>query len=216
MTHTRPPELLADDFFRLCHNDHRGDLLLGERAARLGLASALLGELAWEGKVTVEAGYVHVRDRSAPPNSVTHQVLDQIIGERAPKPIRTWLNFLSLDAYERVAGRMVDANQVTAHTVRRNLLKRVTVYVPTEPNWFGWPRARLHTGLSYQRAGFSDLDVHLAGLAVATDLIHGVLDGGPDSAGHYLNHLLSQAHPVARELLDVTQAVVGDSVLSGR
>ena len=47
---------LADDFWRLAHHDVSGKPRLNGRAAGLGLAAALLGELMWAGKITARDG----------------------------------------------------------------------------------------------------------------------------------------------------------------
>jgi|GEM_PF-2614382 len=55
---------LADDFWRLAHHDVTGKPRLNERAAGLGLAAALLGELLWIGKINIRDGRLWVADNT--------------------------------------------------------------------------------------------------------------------------------------------------------
>jgi hypothetical protein len=210
----RLPEPLADDFFRLCHDDRTGGLLLDDEAARVGLASALLGELGWLGRLTIEQGFVIVRHGPAPTDAVAHVVLDDIRGERQPRDVRTWLTFLSIDAYDRVARRLVAANHFIAQE-RRRMLRRSTCYMPTDANHHALPRARLATGLAQRRV--VDLsDVHLAGIADATGLLPIILDWGGQAAHAYYAQLIAQAHPDVQTLVQETRIVIGAKVMGRR
>ncbi|MEV4135864.1 GPP34 family phosphoprotein [Dactylosporangium sp. NPDC049742] len=207
-------EPLADDFFRLCHDDRSGTLRLSDDATRIGLASALIGELGWAGILTVEDGLLFVRSGSTPGDSVAHAVLDDIRGERTPRDVRTWLAYLSMEAYERVARRMVAGNHVIPQEGRR-LLRRFTFYQPTDTNEFVWPRVRLGTALA-QRRPVDQIDVHLLGIADATGLLPSILDGGGQAAYAYFDHLIQQSHADVQTLIQETRVVIGNKVMNGR
>ncbi len=74
--------LLADDMFRVIHEDRDGGRLLHPDVAALGLAAALLGELLLAGRVTFRAGQVIVLDLRPPLDALAHTVLDQSVGRR--------------------------------------------------------------------------------------------------------------------------------------
>lgn len=210
----RSAEPLADDFFRLCHDDRTGGLLLDDDAARVGLASALIGELGWAGRVTVERGMLLVRGGPTPTDAVAHAVLDDIRGERTTRDVRTWLAYLSMDAYERVARRLVAGNHLIPQEGRR-LLRRFIFYLPTDVNDHVWPRARLGMSLA-QRKPVDQHDVHLLGIADATGLLPSILDGGGQAADDYFTHLMQQAHPDVQTLVQETKAVIGNRVMGRR
>lgn len=210
----RSAEPLADDFFRLCHDDRDGRLLLDEDAARIGLASALLGELGWLGRTTVEQGLLLVREGPVPEDALAHAVLDDIRGERRPRDVRTWLTFLSMEAYDRVARRLVAGNHLLPHE-RRGLRRRSIVYLPTDPDHYIWPRSRLGTWLA-QRQPVNEPDVHLLGIAEATGLLQSIAEYGGQPAIAYFNHLLQHAHPDIQLLVQETRAVLGNKVMGRR
>ncbi len=207
-----PLPLLADDFFRLCHHHSNGRPLLHPRAAGIGLAAALLGELAFADKVAVDQGHLRVKDRTPPVDALAHKILDHVVGEAQLLPIRTWLAFLSDSAYDEVAQRLTRARQVRPEETRR-LLRRTVTYVPTDVNVAGWPSARLAIRLRQQEP-LSEKDVFLAGLARATDLHVYVLDGAPRAAFEYLNRQIKLIRHDVQGLLFHAQAVVGDGVIS--
>ncbi|MEV8517432.1 GPP34 family phosphoprotein [Dactylosporangium sp. NPDC051484] len=210
----RSVEPLADDFFRLCHDDRTGGLLLDDDAARIGLASALLGELGWLGWIAVEHGLLVVRGGPLPGDALAHAVLDDIRGERKPRDVRTWLTYLSMEAYDRVARRLVAGNHLLPHEGRR-LLRRYTYYLPTDANDYVWPRARLATGLG-QRRPLDPRDVHLLGIADATGLLPKIVDWGGQAALDYFTHLFQQAHSDVQALVQETRAVIGNKVMGRR
>ncbi|RKN48673.1 GOLPH3/VPS74 family protein [Micromonospora endolithica] len=204
--------MLADDFFRLCHHDSSGRPLLHPRVAGIGLAAALLGELAFTARIAVEHGCVRVTDRTSPSDAVAHKVLDHLLGEAGVLPIRTWLAFLGCSAYEDVAQRMTRARHLRPEESRR-LLRRTVTYVPTDINVAAWPAARLSTRLRHHEP-LTDEDVFLAGLTRATDLHLRLLDGAPRAAFEFLTLQVEAAWRGTQELLHHTQAAVGDGVLS--
>jgi hypothetical protein len=207
----QPVRLLADDYFRVSHDDHSGGLRLQAGIAGIGLASALLGELVWESKVVVEDGRLVWCDRSAPRTALTHRVLEQIIHEPVLLTVREWLIYLSIEAHEQVAQRLLDTNQVAQVRRRRGLRHHLT-YEPADPNEWVWTRLSIADALNHRRR-MSPVSVHLAGLVKATNLLGDVMThyDGAD----YLDQLLPQLPAGVVELLAITSAVVNDRVLSG-
>lgn len=214
---TAPPRtrwpLLADDLFRLAHHDTTGRPLLHASVAGLGLAAALLAELAFTDAIVIENGQVCVVSRTPPPDVLAHTVLGQLAGEVAGHTVRTWLAFLSQTSHEQVALRLLRSGHVRVETARR-LLARSTTYVPTESHVAAWPWARLSTRLR-QGKPLDRFDTVLAGLMVATDLHRRVLDGAPGHVFAGLRQMVAVAPPSLRLLLSHTEAAVGDAVLTG-
>jgi hypothetical protein len=206
--------LLADDFFRLCHHDSTGRPLLHPRVAGIGLAAALIGELAFTDKITIDQAHLLVVACTPPTDALAHTVLDHMSGEAQVLPIRTWLAFLGGFAHDEVAQRLMRARHVRPKENRR-LLRRTVTYVPTDVNTAAWPTARLSMRLR-QHQPLDHGDTFLAGLARATDLHLHILDRAPRAAFEYLASQVDAAWHGTREVLHHTQAAVGDGVLSAR
>lgn len=206
-----PDQPLADNYFRLTHDDQTGDLQLHPAIAGIGLASALLGELIWDGKVMLRDGNLVCRDFTPPRTALTHRIVEQVVHEPDVRPVADWLNYLALDAHEQVAQRLLDANHVS-RVKRRKRLRQHTAYEPSNGNSWVWVRVSITDALNKRRQ-MPLIDVHLAGLAKVTNLLGAVMayyDGAD-----FLDYLLPGLPPDVRELLAATAAVVEARVLSG-
>jgi hypothetical protein len=206
---------LADDFWRLAHNDVSGKPHLNGRAAGLGLAAALLAELMWAGKIDARDGQLWVLDKTPPADVLAHTVLEQLVAQPQHTTVRIWLDFLSHDAAEQVAQRLWRAGHVRREASRRLLRPNGVRWVPVDWNTAHWPAARLSTQLR-DRKPMNHADAFLAGLVTATGLDEDLLQGAPAASREYLRHLIATAAPPLHELLVHTHAAVGESVLSYR
>lgn len=206
--------LLADEFWLLAHDDATGKPRLSSRVLGLGLAGALLGELVAGRNVVVQQGAVHVVSRTPPPDALAHTVLEQMVAEVRQHPARTWLTYLSRDAAELVAQRLVRAGMVRRDSSRR-ILKQVIRYLPVDPNRAAWPTARLSTTLRRQ-SPLSEPDAFLAGLTVATGLDQLILDGAGPGPRDYLTHVVASLPATHHQVIAHTEAAVGDAVLTQR
>jgi len=204
--------LLADDLFRLAHRDTNGGPLLHPTVAGLGLAAALLGELVLTNKVGVQGEYLVVLSRDLPDDALAHLVLDQLLRESQPHPVRTWLAYLAQTSNEGVADRLRRAGHVRAEVSRR-LLAKTTVYVPTDVNTAAWPWARLSTRLR-TRQRLDPFDVVLAGLMLAVDLQGRVLDGASHDIVAGLREVIASTELSTRLLLHHAEAAIGDAVVT--
>jgi hypothetical protein len=211
---------LADDFFRLAHHDVNGRPRLQAGACSLGLAAALLAELAFSRRLAVRHGNVEVRPGDIPRDALSHAVLAQIVADIRAEPqyaaVQIRLESLSHDAYEQVGQRLALAGcvlrEVTAS--RRLLGRRSVAWVPTDWNAAAWPLARLSTQLR-RGAALDEADGFLAGLASVTGLTP-VLGDLPHDADTYVRHWMTTLHPTLHELLIHTKAAVGNAVLAYR
>lgn len=160
---------LADDFFLMVHDDLSGRPRLSGRILGLGLAGALLGELALLGAVDVEDGDL-VLTAGRPPQSVlAGEVLREV--ENEPRlPVRDWLNYLGPHATERVAGRLVVERLVYRRPSRLKVIGGAGRWLPTDMTTAGWPAIDVKLKVFNNRA-----DAHhlmLLGLTRATGLSH--------------------------------------------
>lgn len=214
---TLPWPLLADDFFRLAHDDSTGRPWLNARDLGVGLAAALLGELTAMRKVEPRAGVlaICVGAQAPPSDALAHTVLDQILKDPQLHDLRAWLIALGLEMHEQVAGRLLRAGHVERAGVRRRWRADEVWYVPVDRSTAAMPWARLSLRLR-NRQTLHTFDVFLAGLVSATGLVGRVLDGAPRDAAGYLADLVDQLPGPLRELVVYTEVVVGEAVLGRR
>lgn len=205
---------LADEFFRLAHNDRTGRPLLSDGALGLGLAAALLGELAMVGRLTAGDGMIYVLDRHPTEDPLSHAVLDHLATESEVRDIRTWLAFVGRTAVASVGQRMQRAGAVRPQVSRR-LFKQATIYVPIDQNAAAAPWARLSTQLRRQEPMNTE-DAFLAGLAAATGMAGHILADPGYEAMNYFRSVMRGLPPTALELLRHTEAAVGEAVLTHR
>lgn len=190
--------LVAGHLWWLIHSERTGMLQVDATVAGLGLAGGLLCELA----VTRQMFVVESRVKVAPaamsvllgrrdglygspeaPNDLglpdpAVAMLRAMLVEPRPLPVADWLAFVSLDAYERVAERMVADGLVRVERAGR--WSRRMAYPPVDVNISGWAAARLRIHL--ERDGvFSLADGAVVGLCLAAGLERRVFDGvAPD------------------------------------
>jgi hypothetical protein len=213
MTHRVPAPLVSSEFWMVAHDDRTGRSRLSPRLTGLGLACALLGELAFDDAVAVQDGVLVATSWIPPEDALTHTVLDHLHGE-AGLSVGTWLQYLSRTAVDDVAARLVRL-QVVRPVLERKLLARRTVYLPVDRNRAVLPTARLTMALLNQKP-LPPRDVFLLGLAQATGLHRRLLEYAPPQAENYLTFLLASASGLHQELLAHLDAVIGAGVIAGR
>jgi hypothetical protein len=211
--------LLADQFFLIAHEDRTGKSRLHPRAAGLGLAAGLIGELMLLHRVRVLGGELAVVSRDPPGDALAHNLLDLLVAQPQHRELRTWLAFLAQDATVNVGERLLRAGIVETVT-RRRLLTTQTTHMPVRPaqrNIAAWAPMRLANVLV--KGGAMDLaDRALAGLVVATRLTRHVL-WDVTAHRHGLAHLDTAVQSLPAdfgELVEETQASVGSVLAAGR
>lgn len=209
--------LLADDFFLMVHDDISGKPRLPDRILGLGLAGALLGELAVVGAIDVENEEVTLTGREPPPIALASEVFRELVAEPRLR-VRDWLNYLSQRAPERVAGRLEAWGLMYLKPSRIPVLGGTGRWTPTEGTNAGWPAIDVKLKIYNGKA-----DAHhlmLFGLTRATGLNHESLwevrDRLQDPA--HLEAALSplDSGPVLLDVLAHTEAAVGSAVTSQR
>jgi hypothetical protein len=100
---------LADELYLIAHHDRTGRARLQPRAAGLGLASALLAELAIADRITIGEGWVGTSAGNDPADALGRRLLDLVAAESEPHGVADWLAALAATAADDVAGRLSDA-----------------------------------------------------------------------------------------------------------
>lgn len=205
--------LLADDLFLAAHDDVTGKLRLTNRAIGLGLAGALLGELMLFRKITLRQGLVAVLDRRPVPDALAHLILEDVLGEPQPRPVRDWLRYLGRNAGELVAQRMVREGLLRVLPTRR--FRRSTGYRPVDVNAAAWPIVRLAQKLARQETLVLS-DIVLAGLITATGLDRHLRAETVVDVTRYQHSLIVRLPAQLRVLVAETEAAIGEAVLYHR
>jgi len=210
----RGKSLLADDFYLMSHDSVSGEPYLSARLAGLGLAGALLGELALDRKIDLHDESVVVIDREPAADALTHRVQDYLMREQ--HPLRDWLAFFGQSAVDEVAARLVHLGVLARERSRRPW--REGRWVPVSGNIAAMPAATLCTGL-IRGEPLSEHSTMLAGLAMATGLDQRVLwevrDAAPSAITELETSLASLDRPL-RELISHTEATVGSVIAAHR
>jgi hypothetical protein len=204
---------LADEFFFVAHDVQTGRLRLQNRAAGLGLAGALLGELVLNGNIDVANGTLTVIDgQRLPEDDLGYRVLRQLTADRQNRSLRTWLAYFSQGAVERVGVRLTRAGHVQATKTRRPW-GTVVRYMPNDLNMAVWPADRLN--LLVSRGDPLDFpDAMLAGLVAITGMTKQVWWDGDAVTLRNIAAAVASLPVSLREILAHTEAAVGDATLS--
>jgi len=214
---------VADDLYLIAHHEVSGKSYLSPRAAGIALAGGLVAELlaAQTPAVAIDRGCIIARYRkngdpvaryARPDDPVSGHVLDLIVAECAPRPVRDWLLYLGKTAAADVAGRLERAGYLTRLASR--IPWRAGPLVPVEGDWSRCALLRAHAALDGSRT----LTLHsalLTGLTVAcglgfrfADLSKAPSRGAEEAAGALPRSL--------QELVARVQVAADAAVLSAR
>ncbi|BCY11077.1 GPP34 family phosphoprotein [Actinoplanes sp. L3-i22] len=199
----------GDDLFRLAHDG--GRLFVDQDLIALGLACAMLAELGAGQHIDVDQqGRVVVVNRRPPPDALAHTVLDQLAAEPEPVHVYDCLRFLSKDAYQQVARRMVLSGDLREITRKRLFGGQRTSYAPTDNNTAYWACARLNTSMSKGR-DFDPFDRVLVGLLLSTGVYRRVFENTSGSAVTQLTAYSRQTRQPIPALLGHLDSFVGNT-----
>lgn len=169
---------VADDLYLIAHHEVSGRPYLSSRATGIGMAGGLLGELlaVQTPAVTIDHGRVFplyrkdgdlVARYARPDDLVSARVLDLIVAESSPRPVRDWLLFLGRTSAAEVAGRLERSGYLTRPA---SLVPwRTRRPVPLEGDWAQCALLRAHAALNAARA-LTPYPALLTGLTAACGL----------------------------------------------
>jgi hypothetical protein len=208
---------LADEFFLIAWDTAgSGAPLLHPRATSLGLAGALLGELALAQRITIWRAEVRVTDPRPVPDVLGQRVLHEMVSAPEHTDIRTWLAYLAKNSVPEVAARLIDAG-LLRRTETRMLWRRNVRYEATNYVKAAWPAVRVEKML-VNGERLTPADMALAALVEATGLLDTILLDRRDRAmaHRYLATFMATMPPSLRDIAGHVRAAVGDAVLSYR
>ncbi|SDT12289.1 GPP34 family phosphoprotein [Actinoplanes derwentensis] len=194
---------LHAELYLLAHNDDTGALLINQQSLELGLAGALLLELAFAEHVAVGYDYDEFRRQWQPrPGRLTvcqsqatgNTLWDAAVAtigqtrRRDEQQLRAWLrSFASADLYERTRAALVTAG-LLQRTRRRRLAGLITadVYLPVHYGFAVRARARIRDAVAhhaqssrYRPTPPSDESSALCGLITVLELAEFLYDAMP-------------------------------------
>ncbi|HET7017144.1 MAG TPA: GPP34 family phosphoprotein [Streptosporangiaceae bacterium] len=205
---------IADDLYLIAHHEVTGRPFLHPRAVGLGLAGALLAELALPGLIQVWPEAVVVTGRRVPiQDGLVRAVTGQLLDEPDRHPAKDWLQFLARTATRDVAHRLERAGYLAEAWSRRPW--RGERWVPVDADCAFAPFYRVRGALDPARQS-TVIGTTVAGLAVACGLGSRLAQFGPPGALRHLDESVRQLKPDLRELIAQTQAAVDSAVLSHR
>lgn len=208
----------ADEFFLITWDTAgSGRPVLHGQATSLGLAGALLAELALAGRVAIRGSRVWVTDRTPVEDALTQDILQMMISTPEHSDVRTWLAYLAQDAVDVVADRLIHAGLVRREDSRSMLLRKTARYLATDYAKGAWPVHRVEMMLVDDRP-MAPADMALVALVDATGLLDSLVSGMRDrrSARRYLATVMATLPAPLRDLADHVRTAVGDAVLSYR
>lgn len=209
---------LADEFFLISWDTAvSGSPILNTQATSLGLAGALLGELALHGRVAIKGPQIWVADRTPLQGPLLGNLLELMAGTPEHSDVRTWLAYLAHNSVDAVVDRLVRAGLVRREESRSMLLRRNARYMATDYAKGAWPIQRIEILLAEGRP-MAPADMVLVSLIEATGLLDTVISHMHDrrSARRYLATLMATLPAPLRDLAGHVQAAVGDAVLAYR
>jgi hypothetical protein len=211
---------IADDVFLMLLDERSGEPRAARRIAGLTVAAGMLGELVASSCLTITAdGGVELLDAGWPPRDEVEAEVYKIIHESNAHPLRTWVDYLALDAWDRV-GRRLAQDDVVEVVVRRRLTSKRIVYMPKESSAVLDPVVRIGMRLTGDAPGaeFTLHDLTSIGLIAVAGLLDQVwwdegLHGRARAALPEVLSRLPHDHPIT-QLFAVTESAVAEAMLT--
>lgn len=214
---------VADDLYLIAHQEVSGRPYLSSRATGIGLAGGLLGELlaAQTPAVTIDHGRVFplyrkdgdlVARYARPDDLVSARVLDLVLAESSPRPVRDWLLFLGRTSAAEVAGRLERSGYLIRPPGR--VPWRASRPVPADGDWSVCALLRARAALDAARV-LTPYSALLTGLTVACGLGFRFSDL-PGASGRTAAEATRVLPRPLQELIAHVQVTADNIVLSAR
>ena len=209
---------LADELFLITWDTSvSGTPILHVQATSLGLAGALLAELALLERVAIRGSKIWVVNAAPVEDALAQEVLDLMSAAPEHSDVRTWLAYLAQSAVDSVADRLVRSGLVTREESRSMLMRKTVRYLATDYARGAWPIHRVELMLTNGRP-MTLLDMALVAMIDAVDLLDWLMSKMQDrrTVRRYIATLMATLPPPLRDLAGHVQTAVGNAVLSYR
>jgi hypothetical protein len=220
------PVRLADLLFLAAHDHDTGYLKarLHRAGLELGLAGALLCELVIERRIDVRDGRVVLVSRAPMQDILAQTVLEDVVTElhvaRQPHTVRIWLAYLRASAIPQVRNRLCFNGFVHEQPGRRRWWGgTANRYRAADINQALGPEASMHSLLTHgQHTQNTNTAITFAALSDACGLLPKLTWWHEQRPAMRvkLRELRAQLPRALRELVDETEAAVGDAVMGRR
>ena len=212
----QPTERLADELFLIAHDDYSGKPLAAAVLVDSALAGAIIGELFFDGRITIARSQLYVADDRAWQEPVTDRALGEMVRRGDGHPLRSWLEFLAPRVRDHVGDRLVSAG-VVSRTTSRGLDLRTTVRWPgLDPNRVARPRVRLNAILERSDQPLDPRTATLAGLVQSAGLLRALTPANRSAVANRIAAARRLLPPELRDLLNAVDAAVAASTVTVR
>jgi hypothetical protein len=219
------PDRIADQLFLAAHDHDTGHLQarLHKAGLEIGLAGCLLAELVLDRRIDVQQGRIVLVSRAPVPDILSQTVLEDIVTElhvaKQPHTVRVWLVYLSHSAVMQVRNRLCFTGVIEEVSGRRWWGGAANKYRAVDTNQALGPEAAVHSLLTHTQGGEGPVSaVAFAALADACGLLPKLAWWREQRSGtrRRLVELRADLPRALRELVDQTEAAVGDAVVGRR
>lgn len=207
------PLPLHQDLYLIAHNE-AGKLLTHQSSISLGLAGAVLMELALRGRVAVGRGRVVVTDGTGVGDEMLDGLLALLARDRDGGDLRFWIRKTAENVYGRTREALVAAGALNAVIKRRLGLLPYVRHQLADITWV----VRASSEVRSAAAGAKEPDERCAALCglVAVLRVESELYLGQPSSRLVprLRAIADERSPVVRELVGVVDALIDEAALA--
>jgi hypothetical protein len=152
---------LCESLFFLGYDPFTGKARIRQDILDIGLAGAVLGDLLFDERITLDHGTVILVSRYATGDGLADRTLALIMGEMEQHGVRDWVEHLRDDIATRIAQHLAEREFVTPKE-NRAMFRRSVQYLPADLRTASAPRARVRTAM----LGRTNCDLPTATLAL--------------------------------------------------
>ncbi|MFE0154316.1 GPP34 family phosphoprotein [Nonomuraea sp. NPDC059007] len=206
------PPPLYQDLFIVCHHEN-GKPLIHRSSISLGLAGAVLIDLALYGRVRLNGRAVVVTDRTPTGDPVVDAYAGAFLRERPELDAVTWSKTVAADSYDRARRQLLRVGLLTEVTGRRLGMLPYTRYRADMASI-----VRASTDVRSAVSGWREMDARgaaLCGLVLALQ-VHTELYIGqsPAQLTTTLRTIVNEHSPQVKELVGLFEALIGEAAVA--
>lgn len=204
---------LYQDLFLMSHHES-GKPLIHRPSMALGLAGAVLVELALSDRVTIVQGRATVTDRTRTGDPIIDGLATLILRDRANRDVTYWIKKVADDVYDRTRHQLVASGVLVPVTSRLLGMLPYTRYQLADLASVVRASARVRFAVEGWREADA-LSAALCGL-VAVLQVEGelYLDQPSSQLIGRLRAIAAEHSPVVKELVGIVDALVGEAAVA--